>query len=190
MAAQFPKIGAQSRCPPKKIPDAKVGAIDWAWWPDFSWLKVILYTFVFVTFLGLLMLVVGALGGGNGILAFGVIFFLFGLVAVFLFGNWKWNSDKQFAYSTVRWKRMQALELWKKIDPICAFRAKDLFFETRYGGKTLKVLRDGTIEVHGVHCTIGTTGEMGDVMMDGMGDATGSVGGSGASGDVEQPTPA
>jgi hypothetical protein len=149
-----------------------------------------LYTFVLITFVGLLMLVLGALGGGNVILGFGVIFFLFGLVAVFLFGNWKWNSDKQFAYRIVRWKRMQALELWKKIDPICAFRAKDLFFETRYGGKTLKVLRDGTIEVHGVHCTIGTTGEMGDVMMDGMGDATGSVGGSGASGDVEQPTPA
>ena len=81
----------------------------------------------------------------------GLILLLFGAPAFFLFLNWKFNADKQMAYRIARGKSVTAIELWSTVDDLFQYQAKDTFFETRYGGKTLRVLRDGTIEVAGCH---------------------------------------
>ena len=81
--------------------------------------------------------------GGLQLLVFGPL--------VAILPNWMWNASKQTAISNARFKSLEASQLWAKVDPIFHYQAKDLYFETSYGGKTLKVLRDGTIEMHGAH---------------------------------------
>lgn len=85
-----------------------------------------------------------------------MILFGVGLMAFFL--NWKWNADKQLAYQIARGKSVQAKEMWMVVDEMFHYQAKDTFFETRYGGKTLRVLRDGSIEVQGCHDDLNVDG--------------------------------
>ena len=91
-----------------------------------------------------------AFGGPAGV-AFGLLFLIAVLVAMWALANWQWNTNKQFKISMARGKRVEALHLWSKITEADKFRAKDVFFETKYGGKRLVVLRDGTIESYGSH---------------------------------------
>jgi len=85
------------------------------------------------------------------VLSFGIIFLIGGLVGDFALGTWLWNMNKQDAYSLALGKRIEAEKLWASVDPAQRFLAKDTFYQTQYGGKTLRVLRDGTIEVEGGH---------------------------------------
>lgn len=151
---EFPRFNAPAECRPTKHPLAKEGMIQWAWCPTFSWLRVIFITSWLLTALGLVMIVAGAFGN-VGLLIAGIIFFIGGIIMTFIFGVWKWNADKQGAYKIARGKRVEAMALWKDIDPQFHYQAKDKFYETRYGGKVLRVLRDGTIEIEGTHRNAG-----------------------------------
>ena len=102
--------------------------------------------------------------GGPAALAFGLLLLIAVLAAMWALANWQWNTNKQFKISMARGKRVEALHLWSKITEADKFRAKDVFFETKYGGKRLVVLRDGTIESYGSHKieTLDGGGEEGD----------------------------
>jgi hypothetical protein len=81
----------------------------------------------------------------------GISVLVIGALAFFIFLNWKFNADKQMAYRIARGKSIAAMELWSTVDDMFHYQAKDTFYETKYGGKTLRVLRDGTIEIMGSH---------------------------------------
>uniref|UniRef100_A0A7R9W4G8 Uncharacterized protein n=1 Tax=Pseudictyota dubia TaxID=2749911 RepID=A0A7R9W4G8_9STRA len=159
----FPHFGVSAECRPINHTLAKEGPIEWAWCPTFSWLKVILITSGLITAMGLLMMVLSF--GKTGVLVAGIIFFIGGIAMTFIFGIWKWNADKQAAYKVARGKRLEAMALWKQVDPQFHYLSKDRFYEARYGGKVLRVLRDGTIEVEGTHRDAGGGEDpMGDAM--------------------------
>jgi membrane-bound ClpP family serine protease len=125
--------------------------IGWSWCPAFSWLYVLLVLAIIILFIGIILAIVGASGGGTGATISGVIMIIIGVIALFVLGNWKFNADKQMAYQIARGKSVQAMEMWVMVDEMFQYQAKDTFFETKYGGKTLRVLRDGTIEIQGCH---------------------------------------
>lgn len=148
----LPTFGAQAECPPRYFPRAKEGAIEWAWFPEWSWLRILLTLCVIIKLVGLILLIQGALSfNGGGLIAGGMVLLLVGFGGLFATLNWRWNAQKQEAYKLARGKRVEALALWKTVDPQSSHLAKDTFFQANYGGKALVVLRDGTIEVHGSH---------------------------------------
>eukprot|EP00179_Madagascaria_erythrocladioides_P011411 CAMPEP_0198365364 /NCGR_PEP_ID=MMETSP1450-20131203/154137_1 /TAXON_ID=753684 ORGANISM="Madagascaria erythrocladiodes, Strain CCMP3234" /NCGR_SAMPLE_ID=MMETSP1450 /ASSEMBLY_ACC=CAM_ASM_001115 /LENGTH=182 /DNA_ID=CAMNT_0044072815 /DNA_START=79 /DNA_END=627 /DNA_ORIENTATION=+ len=148
----FPPYGKPSQCAPTPITEAPEGMVSWAWFPEFKLLTALYILSYVVMVTGLLVIIFGR-GSWAGIVL-GLIFILGGIVMFWIFGNWKWNADKQSAIMVARGKRVQALDLWQQCEPMFSYQAKDTFFSTRYGGKTLVVLRDGTIEVHGGHADV------------------------------------
>lgn len=146
-----PTFGASAKCPPQPPPYAKEGAIKWAWFPEWSWLRILKITCLFVAVIGLLLLIGGAISSNAGLIAGGVVLLLIGAIGFYVVFIWMWNAGKQEAYRLARGKRVEAVALWENVDPQFSYVAKDAFFETAYGGKTLRVLRNGTIEMHGYH---------------------------------------
>lgn len=143
MGTSLPSYGTAAPCPPMKHPLAKNGTIAWSWFPAFSWLKILVTMSFVLVLIGVIVAVFRVI--------IGIVIILFGVVGFVFFLNWKWNADKQLAYQLARGKSVQARELWVAVDEMFHYQAKDTFFETRYGGKTLQVLRDGSVEVHGNH---------------------------------------
>lgn len=149
MAKRIPPFGIPAPCPPIQHPLSKDGMVAWSWFPAWSWLAILLVISSLLMIFGLVLTIVRILSAGLPMLFIGAI-------ATFVLGNWKWNADKQMAYQLARGKSVQAIELWTEIDEMFYYQAKDTFFETRYGGKTLRVLRDGTIEIQGCHNDVDT----------------------------------
>ena len=138
----FSNYAQESECAPVLAPVAKEGDIQWGWFPSFSWLLVLWIALLVF----LLIAIIIALVGGPAGLSFGMLLILADIAAIWFLCNWQWNTNKQQAISLARGKRVQAQQLWKNIPRSQTFRAKDVFFQTSYGGKKLLVLRDGTIE--------------------------------------------
>ena len=143
----FSNFGQSSKCEPIPATSAKEGVIHWAWCPIFSLVWALWIGLVIVLLLSIFCM---ALGGPVGV-AFGLLVAIPVLGAMWALANWQWNTNKQYKISMARGKRLDALDLWSKITEADKFRAKDVFFETWYGGKRLVVLRDGTIESYGSH---------------------------------------
>jgi hypothetical protein len=143
MGTSLPPYGSPAECPPQEHPLAKPGVIAWSWFPAWSWLKVFLLLSVVLMAIGIIVIVFS--------IAAGVIVLIIGALAFFIFLNWKFNADKQMAYRIARGKSITAMQLWSTVDDLFQYQAKDTFYETKYGGKTLRVLRDGTIEIMGSH---------------------------------------
>jgi hypothetical protein len=152
---KIPAWGKEAPCKAAMFPYAKDdGAVSWGWCPCCSWLLLILYVALVMCALGLSWINLAFVGYyfDGGLFNRGLFFFfVLGVVPIIALLIWRWNALKQDAYSLARGKSIQAKELWKTVDPMFHYQAKDTFCETRYGGKTLRVLRDGTIEMIGLH---------------------------------------
>jgi hypothetical protein len=150
---KIPAFGKEAPCKAAMYPNAKEdGPVSWGWCPCCSWLLLIMFVAIFMFVLGLSWIREGAFWGDESLFLRGCFFLLFfGIVPIIVLLFWRWNALKQDAYSLARGKSIQAKELWKTVDPMFHYQAKDTFCETQYGGKTLRVLRDGTIEMIGLH---------------------------------------
>jgi len=168
---KIPKYGKPAPCKPIGFPHAsKDEEVKWAWIPEWSNLAILLIVVSLLFALGFILLLLGAARSNGGIIAVGVILFIATGPFLCILPNWMWNARKQEAHSHARFKSIEAESLWTTVGPQFRYQAKDLYFETGYGGKRLKVLRDGTIEVHGSHNDIGEGGGEGDVGGDCDGD--------------------
>lgn len=148
-----PCYGQSSACKPVDFPLAKNGKISWSWCPTFSWLKQLLILIIFIGAAGVALIILAGIGFIFMPSQFivGIVLFILGFVMTPVMLNWKYNADRFMAIKIARGKSVQAMELWERVDDMFLYQAKDTFFQTRYGGKTLRVLRDGTIEIEGTH---------------------------------------
>lgn len=149
---KVPVFGKPAPCKPIPFPQATLdGEVSWAWCPGFSWLRLAFFAilglgviFPFLFLVGLTIRRISWILWGF----FGSIIICSVLVVQF---TWIWNASKQGAYKAARFKSLEADELWKKVDPQFHYYAKDTYYQTYYGGKELRVLSDGSIEMHGQH---------------------------------------
>jgi hypothetical protein len=149
---KIPQFGKPAPCKPTRFPlEKQSGLVSWAWCPSWSWLMLVVLVVMFIAFLGFFFFLSGIIIGSGAMIGLGLLMTIVGCPALCGVFNWIWNAQKQQAYGYARFKSIEAEALWKNVDPQFYYQAKDVFFTTRYGGKTLTVLRDGTIEVHGVH---------------------------------------
>jgi hypothetical protein len=157
----IPKYGAAAPCKPTKPSVAsQAGVVKWAFCPNnFSLLDLVLVISLIVILVGV---VIAAVSPSAKVV--GIILIFVGFIGIPITINWKWNANKQLAYKLARGKSREQVKLWAQADATFAFMAKDPIFETRYGGKLMTVLRDGTIEVQGQHDDI----DSGDAMADAM----------------------
>ncbi|CAB9531392.1 expressed unknown protein [Seminavis robusta] len=148
----IPLFGRPAACHPIGFTNIKqAGLVEWSWQNGaFSWLRLFMWLFAGTLLVGVFVLLVGAVTRKWYTIVVGCLLVILGLPH-FTIKNWLWNANKQVAISQARFKSNEAEQMWINVDPAFHYQAKDLYFETSYGGKTLKVLRDGTIEEHGAH---------------------------------------
>ncbi|CAB9513961.1 expressed unknown protein [Seminavis robusta] len=149
----IPIYGRSAPCQPRGLTYIEAqGMVRWSWYEgQFSWLKILIWVSPVSALIGLVAVVVGIVTAAWYVVVLGAIQTLFFCVLMGIVPNWMWNEKKQYAISVARLKSKEAARMWERVEPHFHFYAKDVFFETSYGAKSLKVLRDGTIEVHGCH---------------------------------------
>ncbi|CAB9517998.1 expressed unknown protein [Seminavis robusta] len=127
------------------------GVVEWSWCPQWSWLRLFKWTTSISLVVGIFVLASGVVADRWYVTTLGIILIVFACPVVAILSNWVWNANKQHAFRQARFKSKEAELMWQQVDPLFHYQAKDTYYETTYGGKVLKVLRDGTIEINGQH---------------------------------------